>query len=141
MVRSAAERDEAEALKAEAMANTDGPVLSPEQALILLALVARQGFIAQNDLGIAVDAADRAALEHEALLTTEKREQNALWLRLTDKGWGWAEENLNKAVPPHQSVLHHLLLRIAAHLESTGETLRDFIGEPETDALAPELAD
>lgn len=141
MARSAADKEAAAELLAEAEANTKGPVLSPEQSLIMFALVARQGFVAQNDLGAPVDAGDRERLEGEKLLTTVKREQNALWLKLTDAGWSWIEDNTNKAVPPSHSVVHHLMNRIGAHLAETGESLRSFIGEPEVDAMDPELTD
>lgn len=140
MARSAADKEEAAALLAEAEANTKGPVLSLEQGLMVFALVARQGFIAQNDLGVPVDATDREVLEREGFVETVKREQNALWLRMTDAGWAWAGDNLNKALPPSHSALHHLLLRVATHLETAGETLRDFIGEPEVGPLDPELS-
>lgn len=139
MARSAADKEEAAALLAEAEANTKGPVLTPEQTLMMFALVARQGFVAQNDLGVPVDAADRELLERESLVETVKREQNALWLRLSEAGWSWAEANLNKAVPPTHSVVHHLMMRVAAHLKETGEGLHDFIGEPTVDAMDPEL--
>ena len=141
MARSAADKEQAAAMLAEAEANTKGPVLSPEQTLLLFALVARQGFIAQNDLGVPVDAGDREALDEAGLVTTVKREQNALWLQLTDAGWAWVAGNTNKAVPPSHSVVHHLMQRIGAHLGEAGEDLKSFIGTPELGAMDPELAD
>lgn len=141
MARSAADKQEAAALLAEAEANTEGPVLSPEQTLVVYALVARQGFIAQNDLGVPISADDRVLLENEGLVETIKREQNALWLQMTDAGWDWAGANLRKALPPSHSAMHHLLLRLDAHLQSAGEDLRGFIGEPEVGAMDPELSD
>lgn len=141
MARSAADKEEAAAMLAEAEANTKGPVLSPEQTLIMFALVARQGFIAQNDLGVPVDAADRERLETEGLVETIKREQNALWMQITDAGWTWTGDNMNKAVTASHSVVHHLMVRIAAHLDETGEDLKGFIGEPTTGPMDPELTD
>lgn len=141
MARSAADKEQAAEMLAEAEANTKGPVLTPEQTLVMFALVARQGFIAQNDLGVPVDAGDRQALDDAGLVTSIKREHNALWLQLTDAGWSWVQDNMNKAVPPSHSVVHHLMVRIAAHLASTGEDLKGFVGEPETGAMDPELAD
>ncbi len=140
MARSTADKDQAAEMLAEAEANTKGPVLTPEQTLVMFALVARQGFIAQNDLGVPVDAGDRQALDDAGLVTSVKREQNALWLQLTDAGWTWLEENMNKAVPPSHSVVHHLMVRIAAHLETSGEDLKGFVGEPVTGLMDPELA-
>ena len=139
MARSTADKEAAAEMLAEAEANTKGPVLSPEHSLILYALVAQQGFAPQNDLGVAIEASDRESLEGEKLVTTLKREHNTLWLRLTDAGWSWIEDNMNKAVPPTHSVVHHLMIRIAAHLEATGEHLKDFIGEPEIGPMDPGL--
>ncbi len=139
MARSTADKDAAAELLATAEANTKGPVLTPEQTLVMFALVARQGFIAQNDLGVPVDAGDRERLDEEGLLTSVKREHNALWLKLTDAGWAWVAGNTNKAVPPSHSVVHHLMLRIGAHLEDAGEDLRSFIGKAEVSAMDPEL--
>ena len=141
MARSTADKNAAAELLANAEANTKGPVLTPEQTLVMFALVARQGFVAQNDLGVPIDAGDRETLDREGLLTSVKREQNALWVKLTDSGWDWVEDNMAKAVPPSHSVLHHLMVRIGAHLEKAGEDLKGFIGEPEVGAMDPELAD
>lgn len=141
MARSAADKEQAAEMLAEAEANTKGPVLSPEHTLIMFALVARQGFIAQNDLGVPVEAADREALDGAGLMTSIKREHNALWLQLTDAGWTWVGDNMNKAVPQGHSVVHHFMVRIAAHLGEAGEDLKSFIGEPETGLMDPELTD
>ena len=141
MARSQADKDAAAELLATAEANTKGPVLTPEQTLLMFALVSQQGFIAQNDLGVPVDAGDRETLDREGLLTTVKREQNALWLKLTDAGWTWVGDNTNKAVTPTHSTVHHLMQRIGAHLQETGEDLKGFIGTPEVGAMDPELAD
>lgn len=141
MARSAADKEQAAEMLAEAEANTKGPVLSPEQTLVMFALVARQGFIAQNDLGVPVDAGDREFLDREGLLTSVKREHNALWLKLTDAGWAWIGDNTNKAVPPSHSTVHHLMDRIGAHLQETGEDAKSFFGTPEVGAMDPELAD
>lgn len=108
---------------------SDG-VVSPEQTLIVFALVARHGYAPQNDLGVPLDAADREALQQAGFVETLTREQNALWLSLTDAGWDWAGANLTKALPASFVVLHHMMVRIGAHLARTGETLRDLIGDP-----------
>ena len=108
---------------------SDG-VVSPEQTLILFALVARHGYAPQNDLGVPLDAADREALQRVGLIETLTREQNTLWLSLTDAGWEWAGANLTKALPASSVVLHHLMARIGEHLARTGETLRGLIGDP-----------
>ncbi len=119
---------------------SDG-VVSPEQTLILFALVARHGFAPQNDLGVPLDAADRERLEQAKLVKTLKREQNVLWLSLTDAGWDWAGANLTKALPANFVVLHHMMARIGEHLERTGETLRELVGDPpKPDKMDPEMS-
>ena len=105
-------------------------VVSPEQTLILFALVARHGFAPQNDLGVPLDASDREALLKAELIATLTREHNALWLSLTDAGWDWAGENLTKALPANYVVMHHMMARIGEHLDRTGETLRGLVGDP-----------
>ena len=122
------------------MAQDTPEVLSPSQTLLIWALVAKQGFAAQNDLGITVDASDRDLLEKQKLVSTLKREQNALWLRLEEAGWTWAQENLTKALPPTQTVLHNVMVRLDAHLKATGESLIGLIGtSPKAGPMDPEL--
>ena len=108
---------------------SDG-VVSPEQTLILFALVARHGYAPQNDLGVPLDASDREALVKAGLVETLTREHTVLWLNLTDAGWDWAGANLTKALPASFVVLHHMMARIGEHLARTGETLRELIGNP-----------
>ena len=109
------------------------------QTLLIFALLARSGFAPQNDLGVAVGAAERDALERDGLVSTIKREHNTLWLRLEDTGWDWAKDNLTKALPPSQLVLQHVFRRLDVHLEETGETLAEVFGTPpEPGPLDPE---
>ena len=139
MARSTADKEQAAELLAVAEANTDGPVLTPEQMLVLFALVARQGYAPQNALDVPCDAGDRESIEQAGLIETILREQNAYWLKLTDAGWAYAGDNCNKAVPPAHNVVHHLMVRIGAHLRTKGEDLRGFIGTPEAGKMDPEL--
>ncbi len=91
-------------------------------------------------MGITVDASDRDTLEKTGLISTLKREQNALWLRLEEAGWTWAEAHLTKALPPGQTVLHNLMVRLDAHLKVKGERLVDLIGtSPKAGPLDPEM--
>ena len=112
------------------IAGASGGVVSPEQTLMLFALVARHGYAPQNDLGVPLDAADRETLKKAGYIETLDREQNVLWLNLTDAGWEWAGANLTKALPNSFVVLHHLMARIGEHLARSGETLRELIGNP-----------
>ena len=117
-------------------------VLTPTQTQLIWALLAQQGYAAQNSLGVPVDANERDELEAQHLITTLTREQNALWLKLEDAGWTWAEAHLTKALPPHQLVLHHMMVRIDAHLKAKGETLVELIGKsPKAGLMDPELTD
>ena len=95
---------------------------------------------AQSDLGVTVDASDRDHLEKQGLIGTLKREQNALWLKLEEAGWAWAQDNLTKALTPGQTVLHNLMVRLDAHLKAKGERLVDVIGtSPKAGPMDPEL--
>ncbi len=116
-------------------------ILTPSQTMMIWALLARQGFAPQNDLGITVDASERDQLEDQGLVSQLKREQNELWLRLEEPGWAWAAEHLDKALPPSQQVLFHMMKRLDAHLKAHGETLADFIGTPpKPGKMDPELS-
>ena len=124
------------------IADADGGVVSPEQTLIVFALVARHGFAPQNDLGVPLDAADREALVRAGLVEMLKREHTVIWLSLTDAGWNWAGANLTKALPASFVVLHHMMVRIGEHLARTGETLRGLIGDPpKPDKMDAELSE
>ena len=122
------------------MAHDPAEILSPTQTLLVWALLAKQGFAAQNDLGVSVDASDRDTLEKGKLISMVKREQNTLWLRLEEPGWTWAQEHLTKALPPGQTVLHNLMVRLDVHLKAKGESLVDVIGtSPKAGPMDPEL--
>ena len=121
---------------AQAVAN----VLAPSQTLLVWALLAKQGYAAQKDLGVTIDASERDALEKSGLVSQITREHTTVWLRLEDAGWAWAQEHLTKALPPNQTVLHNMMVRIDAHLKAKGETLVDLIGNaPKAGSMDPEL--
>ncbi len=107
---------------------------------MMWALMAKQGYAAQNDLGISLDANDRDHLEAQKLIRLVKREHNTFWLKLEDAGWAWAEAHLTKALPPNQIVLHNLMVRIDAHLKARNESLIELIGvSPKAGPMDPEL--
>lgn len=117
-------------------------VLTPTQTLLIWALLSKQGYAAQNDLGLTLDANDRDKLETQKFITLVRREQNTLWLKLEDAGWAWAEAHLTKALPPNQIILHNMMVRIDAHLKAKGETLVGLIGlSPKAGPMDPELTD
>ena len=90
MARSTPTRTPPPELLATAEANTKGPVLTPEQTLLHVCAGRPAGLHRPERSRRAVDAGDRETLDREGLLTTVKREQNALWLKLTDAGWTWS---------------------------------------------------
>ena len=115
-------------------------VLTPTQTLLVWALLAKQGFAAQHDLGLAVDASERDELEEQHLISALTREQNVLWLKLEKAGWAWAEAHLTKALPASHLILHNMMVRIDAHLKSSGESLIRLIGTPpKAGPMDPEL--
>lgn len=115
-------------------------ILTPTQTLLIFALLARSGFAPQNELGLTIDAGERDALEQDGLVSTVKREHNAMWIQLEPAGWDWAKDNLTKALPPNQLVLQNVFKRLDAHLADTGESLAELFGTPpEPGPLDPEL--
>ena len=97
--------------------------LSPSQALALWGLLARQGRAPEADVK---PKGDRDALVAAGLVEAETPSKT---VALTDRGWNWAGEHLDAPLPPAQRPLQDLLARLGAHLEASGETLAEFIGE------------
>ena len=115
-------------------------VLTPTQTHLIWALLAKQGYAAQHDLGVVIDPSERDELEAQRLISLMTREQNTIWLKLEDTGWVWAEAHLTKALPPSQLVLHNMMVCIDAHLKSTSGSLVDLIGRsPKAGLMDPEL--
>ncbi len=112
------------------MTKATAGVLTPTQTLLIWALLAKQGHAAQHDLGTPVDAHERDDLEERRFVSSRTREHNTLWLKLEEAGWDWAEGHLTKALPPNQTVLHNMMVRIDAHLKASGESLVKLIGTP-----------
>lgn len=106
------------------------------QTLILWAiLAARDGGLMQKDVRPAVTKPDRDALVKAGLLAAEKRGRG-LWLEATEKGWTWAGENLDAALPERTTagaaVLQAWLIRLKAFLAAENLALAD--------VLAPRVA-
>ena len=73
--------------------------LTKMQTLILWALIARPGAGAlAKEIKPEVKKPDRDALEKAGLLEVSKRGR-AFWLEVSDRGWDWAGENLDAALP------------------------------------------
>ena len=70
------------------------------QTLLLWALLAKPGGASfQKDIRPEVKKPDRDALVKAGLITKEKRGRAGNWLEVTDKGWAWAADHLDAALP------------------------------------------
>ena len=101
------------------------------QTLILWAiLTAPQGGMMQKDVRPAVTKPDRDALTKAGLVAAEKRGRG-LWLEATEKGWGWAGENLDAALPERTTagaiVLQAWLTRLKAYLAAENISLAEVL--------------
>ncbi len=97
--------------------------LSPTQTLALWGLLARQGRAPEADVK---PKADRDALVAGGYAEADKPSRT---VALTDRGWNWAGTHLDAPLPPAQRPLLDLLARLGAHLQASGGTLAEFIGE------------
>ncbi|MCJ2057937.1 hypothetical protein MKL09_15385 [Methylobacterium sp. J-048] len=102
---------------------------NPAQTLILWCLLARHGRAPQGEVVPAVKKADREALAAAGLIGVEKSGRSFV-LSVTDKGWHWAGDHLDAALPPAFRVMQDWLARLDGHLGQSGRTLADFVGAP-----------
>ncbi|MFE1601686.1 hypothetical protein [Methylobacterium sp. ID0610] len=113
--------------------------LTPRRGLILWCLLGRQGRALQSEIRPKIQKLDREALIENGYLAAAKQGRS-LRLTVTDKGWRWAGEHLRDPLPDNARVLQDWLGLIHRHLDATGATLADLIGqapEPEPVAKAP----
>jgi hypothetical protein len=101
------------------------------QTLILWAILAApDGGLMQKDARPAVTKPDRDALIRAGLVAVEKRGRG-LWLEATDKGWSWAANNLDAALPERTTagavVLQAWLARLKAYLAAGNLALADVL--------------
>jgi len=101
------------------------------QTLILWAILAApQGGLMQKDARPALTKPDREALIKAGLVVAEKRGRG-LWLEATEKGWNWAGENLDAALPERTTagavVLQAWLARLKAFLAAENLALADVL--------------
>ena len=106
---------------------------TPQQrALILWALLARENAAAfQNELKPEPDKADRDVLKEDGLITWQKHGQR-IWIEVTDKGWDWAADHLDAALPAKSNagsdVLRAWLIRLKQFMEARSLALADILG-------------
>ena len=111
------------------------------QTLILWALLAKGGAGFQKDVRPKVEKPDREALVRAGLIGCEKRGRPAAyWLEVTDKGWAWAADHLDAALPKGSTaggeVLRAWLTRLAAFMKARGLALADILA-PQPPAPRP----
>jgi len=105
--------------------------LTPKQALIVWSLLGKQGIGKQKDLPFKVEKAEREALEKTRFISASRDENNAYVLKLEDKAWAWAIDNLRTPrLDKKQSTLESFLVRLEEYLQKEDKTLGDFIGPP-----------
>ena len=107
--------------------------VTPAQALIMWCLLGKHGQALQSEILPEVKPKNRKPLEGLGLISCEKRQRGALFLKVEDKGWRWASEHLRNELPRSYQVLQHWLSLIQHSIEKNEGTLAEFIGS------APEL--
>jgi hypothetical protein len=115
--------------------------LTEMQTLILWALLAKGGEGFQKDIKPEATRADRAALEREGHIRSEKRGRS-IWLEATDTGWRWAAENLGADLPKRTTagtlVLQNWLTLLKDFMVARNVTLADILGpQPKIKPGAP----
>ena len=106
--------------------------ITSNQALIIWCLLGKHGQALQSELLPRVAKKDREALEASGLVSCEKRQRGALFLKVEDKGWRWASEHLRGELPREYQVLQHWLAQLHNFLDKNDENLAGFIGPAPT---------
>ena len=118
-------------------------MLTKTQTLILWAILASpQGGAFQKDVRPPVSKSERDALVKAGLISGTKRGRG-LWLEVTDKGWSFAQENLDAELPARTTVgatvLHAWLLHLKAYLAAENLALADIMAPRSARDSAPDL--
>jgi DNA-binding PadR family transcriptional regulator len=114
---------------------------SPKQALILWALLGRDGAAGfQNDLKPDVEKADRDALKSLGLISCETKKSGKIWIEVTEKGWAWAAENLHHDLPRRStaggSILRTWLQRLKDYMTARNVSLAEILAPRQTTSAA-----
>jgi hypothetical protein len=119
--------------KAKPPAKTREQRQAEKQALAMWALLGNGGAGFGGAMKPEVERAEREALREAGLITVEKRARS-FWLEVTDRGWRWAEEHLDHALPEKTFagafVLHAWLARLQAFMRARGIGLADVLAGP-----------
>lgn len=113
--------------------------VTPLQALILWALLARGGSCLQKDLKPAPKPKDRDPLVRAGLISVEKKNR-LLILHVEDKGWLWAGQNMNADLSGRSNaggaILRDLLQRLAAFISVRNIPLAELLAAgPQSPAI------
>ncbi|MFG1397280.1 hypothetical protein [Roseixanthobacter pseudopolyaromaticivorans] len=113
------------------MAGKTKAVRPDKQALFMWALLARTGAAAfQRDVQPVPEKADRDALEKAGLIRCERR-RGAIWVEVTEKGWGWASDNMGAALPDRSiagtAILHAWLTKLQSFMAVRGFALANIL--------------
>jgi len=108
-------------------------VLTEMQTLVLWALLAKTGGASfQKDIKPELKKLDREALVRAGLITSEKRVPHGYWLEITDRGWAWAADHLDAALPKRSTagsvILQAWLTQLKAFMQARGLALADILG-------------
>lgn len=101
--------------------------ITPKQALVMWSLLGRHGWAFQGDIAPKIGPKDREALAAAGYITTTKLGR-AFVLKVEDKGWYWADNNLCAELPTGLRALQDWLARIDEFKKRSGSTLADLIG-------------
>jgi DNA-binding MarR family transcriptional regulator len=122
--------------------------LSPKQRLVLLKLLFCEAPLPLEGMQPNLNKKERDELESLGLIRSEPRpdKRRAKQIALTDKGWGWAAENLESKSklsksPAANKVLQAVLSQLSRFLQSHSLTLADFYapaGSQSASAAAPQ---
>jgi hypothetical protein len=116
--------------------------LTKMQTLILWALIARPGAGAfQKDIKPEVKKPDRDTLEKAGLIEVSKRSRS-FWLAVNDRGWDFAAQNLDAALPSGSTagceILRAWLARLKIFLEVKNFALAEVLA-PQPSAVPASL--
>jgi DNA-binding PadR family transcriptional regulator len=115
--------------------------IKPLEVLFLWRLAVGGGGDWLNDIKPDPKSPARKKLEAGGLIEQDKRKSasgrgRALYVSLTDRGWGWLGEHLDfelkSRTPAGTEVLHRLLLRLKKFIDQQQLSLSDFIRPSQT---------
>lgn len=118
------------------------PKLSPKQSLVIYSLLITGKEPLQSEVLPKLQPKERKQLvDAELIETFKKASGRGSYLRLTERAWSWAEENLGSPLSKSQAAsetLQNLLLKLRGYLSQNDVPLRDILA-PAKSGLAHTL--